>query len=106
MAPALGVGRIFNAVAALIALVLAIGLYRAKTEADTARARVAALEAQVESARTEIKTLAAELAVLESPARIEALAKARLRLAPVKPSQVRPLSEIGSALPPPERKAR
>ena len=58
-------GRFFNIVAVVVAIALAIGLYRAKTEADAARARVADLERQVSSAQAEIKTLAAEVAVLE-----------------------------------------
>ena len=87
-------GRFFNIVAVVVAIALAIGLYRAKTEADAARARVADLERQVSSAQAEIKTLAAEVAVLESPARIEALAKQRLGIGPATPQQVRPETEL------------
>lgn len=95
--------RIFNIVAIVVALALAIGLYRAKTEADSARARVAELERQVDAARDEVKALAAEVAVLESPARIEELAKRRLNLAPGAAGQPRPASEIASTLPAPEK---
>jgi cell division protein FtsL len=91
--------RWFNIAAAIIAVALAVGLYRAKTEADAARARVTELEQQVAASRAELKTLAAELAVLESPARIEALAKKRLGIGPAEPQQLRPEAQI-SALPP------
>lgn len=93
--------RIFNIAAIVLALALAIGLYRAKTEADAARARVADLERQVAAARDEVKALAAEVAVLESPARIEELAKRKLGVAPGAAGQPRAASEIGSTLPAP-----
>lgn len=91
--------RIFNIAAIVLALALAIGLYRAKTEADAARARVAELERQVATARDEVKALAAEVAVLESPARIEELAKRKLGIAPG--GAPRAASEAGSTLPAP-----
>lgn len=93
--------RIFNIAAIVLALALAIGLYRAKTEADAARARVAELERQVSAAKDEVKALAAEVAVLESPARIEELARRRLGVTPGAAGQPRAASEIGSTLPPP-----
>jgi cell division protein FtsL len=91
--------RFFNLAAFVLAIALAIGLYRAKTEADAARARVVELERQVESAQAELKTLAAEVAVLESPARIEALAKDKLRLTPAAPTQIRESEELTRTLP-------
>ena len=96
--------RAFNVAALVLALGLAVGLYRAKTEAEAARARVAALEREVAAARAEVQTLAAERAYLENPARIEALAKQRLGLKPAGAAQVRPLSDIQSTLPPPRAK--
>jgi cell division protein FtsL len=93
--------RIFNIVAIVVALALAIGLYRAKTEADAARARVAELERQVGAARDEVKALAAEVAVLESPARIEELARRKLGVAPGGAGQPRAASEAGAVLPAP-----
>jgi cell division protein FtsL len=92
--------KFFNLAAFVLAVALAIGLYRMKTEADTARARVVELERQVASAKAELKTLAAEVAVLESPARVEALAKQRLGLAPATPAQLRDRAEIAPNLPP------
>jgi cell division protein FtsL len=92
--------KFFNLAAFVLAIALAVGLYRAKTEADAARARVVELEREVASAKAELKTLAAEVAVLESPARIEALAKQRLGLAPARPTQLRDGGEIVPNLPP------
>lgn len=88
--------RLFNIGAALLALVLAIGLYRAKTEATKARVRVEELEGEVAAAKAELKILSAEVAVLENPERVERLAKDRLGLSPAQPSQVKKLSDIAS----------
>ncbi len=96
--------RMFNALAAAVALLLAVGLYKSKTEADAARANVARLHAEVAAAADEIRLLKAEVAHLESPARIEALARAKLGLAPAALSQHRTLDHLERALPPPEEK--
>lgn len=72
----------FNGLAALTALLLAVALYRAKSEADAVRARVVMLEAQIAHTRAEAKVLAAEAAMLDSPARIERLAKRHLNMVP------------------------
>jgi cell division protein FtsL len=93
------VSRIFNIAAAVLALALAIGLYRAKTEADTARARVSQLESDVAAAKAELKILSAEVAMLENPERIEKLAKEKLGLRPATPRQVKKLSELGAKTP-------
>jgi cell division protein FtsL len=92
------VSRTFNIVAACLILLLAVGLYKAKTEADMARSRVAALEAQVEAARAEVKTLAAESAYLENPDRIEKLAKEQLGLKPAGLAQHKPIGDIDGVL--------
>lgn len=68
----------FNGLAVLMALLLAIALYRAKSEANAVRAHVMELEAQIDHVRAETKVLAAEGAVLDSPARVERLAKQHL----------------------------
>lgn len=86
--------RLFNIGAAVLALMLAVGLYRTKTEADTARARVRQLESEVAAAQAELKILSAEVAVLENPERVEKLAKQKLGLSPAAPTQVKPLSDL------------
>jgi cell division protein FtsL len=93
-------GKTFNIIAACLIVILAVGLYKAKSEADRMRAEVAKLEAEVATARSEVKTMAAEAAYLESPKRVESLARSELGLTPAKPGQVRPISEIDKALPP------
>lgn len=72
----------FNSAAVVLALLLAVALYRAKSEADAVRARVDMLEAKIAHTRVETKVLAAEGAVLDSPARIERLAKRHLNMVP------------------------
>ena len=93
--------RLFNIGAMILALALAIGLYRAKTEADTARARVRQLEGEVAAAKAELKILSAEVAVLESPERVEKLARDKLGLKPAAPAQVKPLSSLAAGPTPP-----
>src|SRR3972149_2371201 len=96
-------GKTFNIVAVCLIVILAVGLYKAKSEADRMRAEVAKLEGEGASARAEVKTMAAEAAYLESPKRVETLARRELGLTAAKPSQVRPISEIDKALPPPHK---
>jgi cell division protein FtsL len=80
--------KVFNIAAACLALALAIGLYRAKTEAEAARARIAILKEEVGVIRAEVDTLAAEAAHLSAPDRIERLAREKLALKPASPGQV------------------
>jgi cell division protein FtsL len=105
MGSAGAVSKTFNIAAAALIVLLAIGLYRAKTEADVARARVAALETQVAEARAQVKSLAAESAFLENPARIEKLARQQLALRPAALAQHKPLAALASALPAPAKPA-
>jgi cell division protein FtsL len=93
--------KTFNIIAAALIVLLAVGLYKAKTEADIARARVSTLEAQVEQARAQVKSLSAESAYLENPDRIEKLANRQLGLKQAALGQHRPLSDLDAALPPP-----
>jgi hypothetical protein len=82
--------------------VLAAGLYKAKTEAQKARVRATDLVREVKEERAAVQALRAEIAHLESPPRVEALAKRNLDLeiggadAPR-----RPQAEMGDDLPPP-----
>lgn len=69
--------RAFQIAAAVLILVLVVGLYRAKTEAGAARGRVHALQAEISETQADIRELRAETAALETPARIEALAEKR-----------------------------
>jgi cell division protein FtsL len=65
-------------VAALIIVALVIGLYKAKTDAARTEAHVRQLQQQVDESEADLRALRAEIAELESPARIEALAEDHL----------------------------
>lgn len=97
--------KTFNIIAAALIVLLAVGLYKAKSEADLARDRVAKLEGEVADARAQIKTLSAEAAYLENPDRVETLARKELGLKPARVDQHKPLSAIDEALPPPAKAA-
>ena len=92
-------GRTFNIVAAALIVLLAVGLYKAKSEADVARAHVAKLQTEVVAARAQIRTLAAEAAYLESPDRVEKLARKELGLKPASIDQHKRLSDLDAVLP-------
>jgi cell division protein FtsL len=89
----------FPIAAIVVILALAIGLYKAKTDAEDARARIAKLTQEVRDTRAEVRALRAEAAHLESPAHIEALAKQTLDLDLNAAAQVRREAEIDKALP-------
>jgi cell division protein FtsL len=88
--------------AVAVIVVLAAGLYKAKTEAQKARARAADLVREVKEERAAVQALRAEIAHLESPPRVEALAKRNLELeiGGAGPPR-RPQTEMGADLPPP-----
>jgi len=81
--------RLFNIGGALLALLLIVGLYYAKSEARAARERVAELEAELARLRLETDLLAAEEALLDNPSRIERLARRHLEMAPPTPALAR-----------------
>lgn len=90
--------RWFDIVAIVLIVVLAVGLYRAKLDADAARDRIAKLEREVAEARDQVRTLAAEAAYLSAPDRIEALARKRLGLTPATPAQAIAPADANAAL--------
>ena len=75
-------GRWFTPMAIALIAVMAVGVFKAKSDAASARKRVAVLEKQVAAARDEARGLAAEVQYLENPRRIEALARCELGMAP------------------------
>jgi cell division protein FtsL len=93
--------RGFYAVAILIIVALAVGLYKAKTDAARTEAHVRQLEQQIERSEADLRALRAEIAELESPARIEQLAEERLGVAPGSESAALPESALAERLPPP-----
>jgi cell division protein FtsL len=94
------------AVAALIIAALAVGLYKAKTDAASTEAHVRELQAQIDESEADLRALRAEIAELESPARIEALAEDRLGVTVGSESAALPESAIKQRLPPPQPQRR
>jgi cell division protein FtsL len=95
--------RALHVVAALIIVALAIGLYRAKSDAAKTEAHVRALRAEIGEREADLRELRAEIAELESPARIERLAEERLGMNVGGQSAALPQSAIDERLPPPRR---
>lgn len=76
------------------ALVLALALYVAKSEADDARDRLRDLSLDLASERGQVTTLKAEIAHLEDPGNLRALARQHLGFEPVRPEQEIVLSDL------------
>lgn len=92
-------------IAALVVIVvLAIGLYKAKTDAAATQARVRALETQISETESSMRALRAEIATLESPARIEALAERHLGADTGSESAALPERSIDAQLPAPRER--
>ena len=79
--------RAFYVLATVITALLALALYVAKTEAQSAQQRIALMEQGVISELAQIKQLENELAYLERPERLEKLARVHLQLRPLTPEQ-------------------
>lgn len=88
-------------VAALIIVALVIGLYKAKTDASHTETRVRELQQQIAQSEADLRALRAEIAELESPARIEALAEDRLGVTVGGESAALPESALAQRLPAP-----
>lgn len=97
---------VFQALAAVVVVMLAVGLYRAKSEAARTEAHVRELRAEISAREAHVRELRADIAELESPANIEALAEERLELIVGRESAALPESTIDDALPPPRREGR
>lgn len=80
--------RVFNAVSLIVLAALAVGLYKAKTEAEDDRAEIVRLEAELRLEQDNIRVLRNEISFLESPERIAEIAEERLGLTPVDPLRV------------------
>ena len=87
-------------VAVVLIIVLAVGLYKAKTDASKTQARVHALESQIAEHESSMRALRAEIATLDSPARIEALAQRHLGARTGDESAALPETAIDAHLPP------
>lgn len=97
--------RALHIVGAVIIVVLAIGLYRAKSDAAKTEAHVRQLQAEIETREADMRVLRSEIAQQENPARIEELAEQHGLV--VGESTVLPESAIDDRLPAPRtQKAR
>jgi cell division protein FtsL len=94
--------RALQIVAAILVAVLAIGLYRAKSDAAKTEARVRELQEEISEREATLRELRAEIARRESPASIEALAEERLGAVVGSESPALPEAAIGERLPPPQ----
>ncbi len=97
--------RAFQLAAICLILALVVGLYRAKTDASAARTRVNDLRAEITDTRADIRELRAEIATLETPARVETLAKQKLQMSPGRAPETMPERRL-SSLPAPETSTR
>ncbi len=79
--------RALYACAVAITAVLAMALYVAKTEAQSAQQRIAMIQRGIVDERARIAQLEDELAYMERPQRLEALARKHLGLRPLAPEQ-------------------
>jgi cell division protein FtsL len=95
--------RILHIIAAVLIVVLAIGLYKAKTDAAKTAAHVRELETAIADTEADMRALRAEIAHLESPARVEALAERHLGLETGAASATLPESAIDTRLPAPRQ---
>ena len=92
-------GRYFVPVASVMILIMAVGVFKSKTDAAATRKRVAALEQSIDAKRDEARGLAAEVQYLENPRRIEALARRDLGMAPATRGQKKSIGDVGATAP-------
>jgi hypothetical protein len=98
--------RALQVVAAVLVAALAIGLYRAKSNAAKTESHVRELQLEIGEREATLRELRAEIAQRESPANVEALAEERLDGAVAGEGAALPESAIDERLPPPRaRKA-
>lgn len=91
--------------AGLLIVVLAIGLYKAKTDAARTEAHVRQLQTDIAEGEAELRALRAEIAHLESPERIENLAERHLGVSAGEETPALPETAIDARLPAPRAKA-
>ena len=97
--------RALHIAAGLIIVALAVGLYKAKTDAAHTENRVRELQSQIVETEADLRALRAAIARQESPGRIEALAEQHLGLVAGGESASLPETAINQNLPaPPQRR--
>lgn len=93
--------RVLQIGAAILVAVLAIGLYKAKTDAARTEARVREMQSRIVDTQAELRALRAEIARSESPGNIEAMAREHLGLDPGGQAPAMPSAAIEASLPAP-----
>lgn len=91
--------RAINILGLTIAVALLLALYIAKTEAGKAQDRLANLQAELAEERGRINTLQVNVAHLEDPEQLRALARAYLGFEPIRPNQEISLNELPPVTP-------
>jgi cell division protein FtsL len=91
-------------VAAILVVVLVVGLYKAKSDASRAEAHVRQLHLTIDETEASNRALNAEIAHLESPAHVEQLAQEHLDVAPGAQSAALPESTMANRLPAPRNR--
>ena len=91
--------RITGFILLLVGVSLMIALYYVKTRAQTARQSANTLHYEIALQEAAIGVLRAEIAYLEDPARLQALASEHLELAPTQTSQMIEASDIVTLFP-------
>lgn len=86
--------RMFNAIAFVVAAALAVALYIAKAEAKNSQERLENIQSQLAEERRQINVLNVEIAHLEDPERLRALARRYLGFEPLDPSREVDLSDL------------
>ncbi|OQW57583.1 MAG: hypothetical protein A4S17_12630 [Proteobacteria bacterium HN_bin10] len=94
--------RWFHIAAAVLIVVLAVGLYRAKSDAAKTEADVRRLQGEIAEREARLRELRSEIAERESPARIEALNAERLGLVVGSEAAALPEAELARRLPAPQ----
>ncbi len=91
--------RSLQIAAAILVAVLAIGLYKAKTDAAQTEARVLELRSKIADAEADMRALRADIARAESPANVAAMAQSHLGLSAGGQSTELPETAIDNHLP-------
>lgn len=87
--------------AGVLIVALAIGVYKAKTDASRTEARVRALQTQIADGEADIRALRADIAHQETPANIEELARDHLGVSAGSENHALPESAMDRELPAP-----
>ncbi|KPP80548.1 MAG: Cell division protein FtsL [Oceanicaulis sp. HLUCCA04] len=97
--------RLFFFFGILGSIILLCALYVAKAETDAAQAHLASLQAELAQERARINTLEANIAHLEDPEQLRALARTHLGFEPIHSAQELSLAELAQVRAEAERMA-